>query len=54
MAIEDLDDIAEEMADKLGIYGEERSHWVSAFKERIQNALDVQRKLRPDVRHTID
>ena len=34
--IEELDDIAEELADKLGIYGEERSHWTSEFQRRIR------------------
>jgi hypothetical protein len=34
--IEELDDIAEELADKLGIYGEERSHWTGEFERRIR------------------
>ena len=34
--IEELEDIAEELADKLSIYGEERSHWVSEFQRRIR------------------
>lgn len=35
--IEELEDIAEELADKLGVYGEERSHWVSEFQRRIRS-----------------
>ena len=40
MAIEELDDVAEEMASKLGIYGEERSVWVSNFCIRIRALRD--------------
>lgn len=47
MAIEELDDIAEELASKLGIYGQERSFWVSEIKERIRKAVEVERKLEP-------
>jgi hypothetical protein len=45
MAIEELDDIAEDLADKLGIYGEKRSHWVYEFKNRVRAAINVERLL---------
>jgi hypothetical protein len=41
MALEELDDIAEEMASKLGIYGEERSYWVSEFTSRVRKAFKL-------------
>jgi hypothetical protein len=46
MAIEELDDISEEMADKLGIYGEERSVWTSQFTYRVRAALKTEELLR--------
>jgi hypothetical protein len=46
MAIEELDDISEDMADKLGIYGEERSIWVSEFTRRTREALRIEQLLR--------
>jgi hypothetical protein len=45
MALEELDDIAEDLADKLGIYGEERSYWVSEFMQRVRRAIEVEKKL---------
>jgi hypothetical protein len=45
MAIEELDDIAEELADKLGIYSEERSQWVAEFKQRIRECMEIERRL---------
>lgn len=44
MALEELDDIAEDLADKLGIYGEERSHWTFEFKQRVRAAVELERK----------
>jgi hypothetical protein len=48
MAIEELDDIAEDLADKLGIYSEERQHWTYEFKQRVRQAVDIERKLAVD------
>lgn len=45
MAIETLDDIAEEMADRIGIYSQPRSEFVSEFKERVRDAVGVERAL---------
>ena len=45
MAIEELDDIAEELADKLDIYGEERSVWTAQFKERVRQTVKLEEKL---------
>lgn len=45
MALEELDDIAEELADKLGIYGEERSYWTADFKRRVRAAVALEHKL---------
>jgi hypothetical protein len=42
MAIEELDDIAEELADKLGIYSEERQHWTYEFKQRVRQAVKIE------------
>ena len=44
---EQLDDVAEDMADKLGVYGEERQHWVYEFKQRIKAAVELDELLRP-------
>jgi hypothetical protein len=64
--IEELGDIIEELADKLGIYGEERSFWVADFTRRVRasaeveailaahrNApnMDMMKKPEPDLRH---
>ena len=46
MAIEELDDISEDIADKLGIYGEERSAWTSEFTNRMRAALRTEQLLR--------
>ena len=47
MALEELDDIVEELADKLGIYGAEtRSYWVSELIHRIREAIKLEEKLR--------
>jgi len=53
--IETLDDIVEHLADRVGIYGIHtafcdendicRSCWVSHLKERIKNAMEIERKL---------
>jgi|GEM_PF-3704330 len=45
MAVEELDDIAEDMADKFGIYGEARAIFVSEFKQRVRKAVEVERLL---------
>ena len=45
MAIETLEDIAEEMADKLGVYSEDRSNFVCSFKQRVRAAVEVERAL---------
>ena len=45
MAIEELDDIAEELADKLGLYSEARSYWTSEFKKRVRKAVEVEQAL---------
>lgn len=45
MAIETLDDIAEEMADRIGIYSEPRCHFVPEFKDRVRAAVAVERAL---------
>ena len=45
MAIETLEDIAEEMADKLGVYSEDRSDFVCSFKQRVRAAVEVERAL---------
>ena len=42
MPIETLDDILEELADKIGIYGTERNEWVIITKERILFAVSVE------------
>ena len=49
MAIEEPDDIAEDLADKLGIYSEERQHWTYEFKQRVRKAVEVEQRLaQPD------
>lgn len=45
MAIEELDDIAEDLADKLGIYSEERQHWTYEFKQRVRRAIETEQAL---------
>lgn len=45
MAIETLDDIAEEMADRIGIYSEPRCHFVPELKDRVRAAVAVERTL---------
>lgn len=45
MEIEELDDIAEELADKLGIYGEERSLWVANFKRRVRETVKLEARI---------
>lgn len=44
--IETLDDIIEELANQIGIYGaERRSPWTSSLASRIRTALDVDNAL---------
>jgi hypothetical protein len=45
VAIEELDDIAEDLADKLGIYSEERQHWTYEFKQRVRKAIETEQAL---------
>ena len=49
MPIETLDDILEELADKIGSYGEQRNEWTIITKRRIQHAVLVEYSFRkPD------
>lgn len=48
MAIEELDDIAEELADRLGLYSEKRMAWVPEFKRRVRNAVNLENRLRAE------
>ena len=43
--IETCDDIADEMADKLGIYGEDRSFFVGDFSVRMRDAVANEKML---------
>jgi len=43
--IEVLDDIADEMADKIGIYGEDRSFFVGELTIRMRKAYENERML---------
>uniref|UniRef100_A0A6M3M984 Uncharacterized protein n=1 Tax=viral metagenome TaxID=1070528 RepID=A0A6M3M984_9ZZZZ len=43
--IETCDDIADEMADKLGIYGEDRSFFVGDLSVRMREAVKNEKKL---------
>lgn len=46
MAIEELDDIMEEIANLLNIYGaEKRCPFISAMKRRIRDAVAIENKL---------
>lgn len=45
MSLEELDDIAEELADKLGIYSEERSYWTADFKQRVRAVVKLENML---------
>ena len=42
MSIRTLDDIIEELADLIGIYGVDRSHWTANLKEQIRDAVEVE------------
>ena len=46
--IMELSDIIEDLADKIGIYGEQRSCWVSLTERAIRQALETERKLDAD------
>lgn len=46
MPIQTLDDIVENLADSIGVYGaDERSRWVSALKTEIRDAVEIEKKL---------
>lgn len=50
MAIETLDDIVEELADLLYVYGDDatpskRMDFVTSLKRRIRNAVEIERQL---------
>lgn len=56
MAIETLDDIVEQYADRMGVYGAHGSSycdedqlcrccWTSLLKDRIRQAVEIERKL---------
>lgn len=47
MVIEMPVDIAEEIADKIGVYGEERCLFISNLSERIRAATDSERLIYP-------
>lgn len=43
--VEVLDDIADEMADKLGIYGKDRSFFVGELSARMRSAYENEKML---------
>jgi len=43
--IETCDDIADDMADKIGIYGENRSFFVGNLSARMREAVDNEKML---------
>uniref|UniRef100_A0A6M3KMK4 Uncharacterized protein n=1 Tax=viral metagenome TaxID=1070528 RepID=A0A6M3KMK4_9ZZZZ len=53
MAIETLDDIAEELADKFGIY-ENRNAWIIELKARIITAIETERAVHKNYGKNID